>query len=152
MSNQGSGTVRPNLMNERRRFIRRVELLHVAAAACGVLLAFSLWSGDRLSGVVAGVLLGGANLRAMTLITERLTSSLDANGRNGALALLLGKLMLLIATVGAVMLLLKPDVLAFIAALSLAPAALLVVAAVARPDTSQDGGSAVSDQQPGEVL
>ena len=139
-------------MNERRRFIRRVEMLHAAAAVLGVLLAVSLLSGDRLSGVLAGVLLGGTNLRAMTLITERLTGSADANGRNGALALLLGKLMLLIATVGAVMLLLKPDPLAFIAALSLAPAALLVVAAVARPDTSRDDGDPVSEQQPSEVL
>ena len=152
MPSWGSGTVRPNLMNERRRFIRRVELFHAAAAAVGVLLALSLWSGDRLSGVLAGVLLGGANLRAMTLITERLTSSPDANGRNGALALLLGKLMLLIATVAGVMLLLKPDALAFIAALSLAPAALLVVAAVARPATAKADDSAVSDQRPSEVL
>ena len=122
------------------------------AAVAAVLLAFSLGSADRLYGVVAGVLLGGANLRAMTMITERLTQSPNADGRNSALALLFGKLFLLIGAVGAVMLLLKPDAIAFIAGLSLAPAALLVVAALARPRTNADDGSAASQQQPSEVL
>ena len=127
-------------------------MLHAMAAVVAVLLTLIFWSGDRLSGVAAGVLLGGANLRAMTLITERLTASPDADRRNSALALLLGKFVLLIGTVGAVMLLLKPDALAFIVALSLAPGALFLVAAVARPDANEDDGGTASEQRPSEVL
>ena len=139
-------------MNERRRFIRRVEVLHAVVAFVAVLLTLSFWSGDRLSGVLAGALLGAANFRAMAMITERLTGSASASGRNTALGLLFGKLFGLIAAVAAVLFVLQPDPLAFILGLSLAPAALLIVATVARPDTALDDEPTGAEPQPGEVL
>lgn len=139
-------------MNERRRFIRRVEVLHAAVAFAAVLLTLGFWSGDRLSGVLAGALLGAANFRAMSLITERLTSSTSAGGRNSALGLLFGKLFSLIAALAAVLFVLQPDPLAFIVGLSFAPAALLIVATVARPETASGDELTGAEQPPGEVL
>ncbi len=140
-------------MNERRRFIRRVEMLHALTALAAVGLAMMIWPGERWTGVLAGVLLGAANFRAMAMFTERLTSSTTAGGRNGALALLVGKIMALIVVIGVVMLILKPNPIAFILGVSLAPAALLIMAAIARPggaagqlDHAADGSNV------GEVL
>jgi hypothetical protein len=138
-------------MNERRRFIRRVEMLHALAALAAVGLALMVWPGERWTGVLAGVLLGAANFRAMAMFTERLTGSVNADGRNRALALLVGKLMALIVIVGVVMLILKPDPLAFILGISLAPAALLLVAAVARPGGASDLPDQGAGPNAGEV-
>jgi len=125
-------------------------MLHAVVALAAVGLALMAWPGERWTGVLAGVLLGAGNFRAMAMFTERLTSSVDADGRNRALTLLVVKLIVLIVTVGAVMLLLKPDPLAFILGLSVAPAALLIVAAVARPGSHEDVEPS-GKTNPGEV-
>ncbi|MEY3014822.1 MAG: hypothetical protein RIT45_3557 [Pseudomonadota bacterium] len=103
---------------------RKVEVLHLVVALVAVVVAAAIGSREVLIGLGAGFLLGGLNARALTALTRRMTST-DAQARGAASGLLFGKMLLLMGAVGAVLMLGKPDPVAFVVAISVAPAMML---------------------------
>lgn len=111
-------------MDARSRMLRKVEVAHAVIAVC-VVVAAAVWSDlPQLVGLGAGFVLGGLNARALAALATRMTS-VDAQARGAAAGLLMAKMLLLMAAVGAVLLLAKPDPVAFVIAISVAPAMLL---------------------------
>ncbi len=120
-------------MDVRRRFIRRIELTHLGLAAVACALAASLAGPAVLTGVALGAALGGLNFRALAILAARFTRAGDNAARAGSAGLLIFKMVALMAAVGVVFVLIEPDGVGFIAGISLAPLALIVVSMIARP-------------------
>ncbi len=125
-------------MDPRRQFIRRVEGLHAALGVVACVVAFLGWPTSIALGVFVGALLGGLNFRALALLAAKFTRVGDNAARSGAMGLIVVKLGAMMAAVGGVMVLVKPDVGAFLVGISLAPAALIGVALMARPVFDDD--------------
>jgi putative intracellular protease/amidase len=112
-------------MDARRRTLLRVELAHLALALVAVGVAL-VWAGDDVViGLGSGFVIGGLNARAMAMLAAGATSS-DAATRSRSAALLFVKMIALMTAVGGVLYALRPDVIAFVAAISAAPLLLLV--------------------------
>ena len=120
-------------MDARHRFIRRVELTHAALAVCAVGLAVANAEQAMWTGVLLGALLGGMNFRALAVLAARFTRTDNNAGRSGAMGLIIAKMMVMMAAVGAIMMFAKPDVGGFLVGISAAPVSLIAVAALARP-------------------
>ena len=117
-------------MSDRRSFIRKVERLHLLLAIVVCAIAVPIWADGRWMGLVAGAAIGGANFRALALLTARLTR-VDPTQRKIASMMLVGKLPMLLAAIGLVMWWLQPEPVSFVIGLSLAPVALVLVSAFA---------------------
>lgn len=120
-------------MDARHQFIRRVEGAHAVIAVVGVGVALALSSQALWSGVLLGTLLGGLNFRALALLAAKFTQTGDNAGRSGAVGLIVVKMAVMMASVGAVMVFAQPDAGAFVAGISAAPISLVLVSAIARP-------------------
>lgn len=123
----------------RRRFIFRVELMHVVLGAIGFGVALLMAPEPVWIGVGAGAAVAIANFHAMAGLLERLTMG-SMQSRSIAVGLLMVKLLVLGAAVLAILMLLSPDAAAFAGGLSATPLSLLLVSAFARP-------AAVSEEQ-----
>ena len=134
-------------MDARRRFIRRVEGAHAVLSVVAVSAAAFLHTRPVWTGVLLGALLGGMNFRALALLAARFTRTDDNAGRSGAMGLIIAKMAAMMAAVGAVMLLAKPDVGGFLVGISAAPVSLVIVAAIARP-TFDDASAAAAQPNP----
>ena len=135
-------------------FVATVERAHAVAALGGVLLAVALtWqqplgSVGHWSAVLAGVLLGGGNFHVLAWLTTRMLLSEAPASRNLAVVALVAKLGALALVMLAVFRLLQPDGPTLLAALSLAPVCLIVLAArrggrlgvTAAPSDAASGG------------
>lgn len=116
-------------MTHRRQLIRNVERSHaLVAGSLVVVAALTLPAGIWWS-LGVGALIGAANFRAMAAITDRLTQP-DLARRGGMGLWMAGKLLGLIAAVGATLWWLEPQPVGLVIGLSLAPACLMGVAAV----------------------
>jgi hypothetical protein len=121
-------------LTSRRRFIFRVELMHVVLGVLGFGAAFFMATEPVWIGAGAGAAVAIANFHAMASLLERLTMG-DMQSRSIAVGLLMVKLLVLGAAVLAILTLLSPDAAAFAAGLSVTPLSLLLVSAFARPTT-----------------
>lgn len=126
-------------MDSRRRFIRRIELVHVTIAAVACAVAGVTSSASVVMGVALGALLGGLNFRALAVLATRMTATDgDAATRSGSAALIILKMLAMMAAVGAVLVWIRPDGIGFIIGLSLAPLALLVGSFALLRDANKD--------------
>ncbi len=116
-----------------RRRLRQLELVHavVALLACGA--AALVFSAEVVRGIAFGAVLGGLNARALATLVGRITD-VDSTPA-GPMALIFLKMLLLLAAVGAVLLLANVDPIAFVAGISAAPLLWLIgsMAAASQP-------------------
>ncbi len=122
-------------VNEPRRRLRQLELVHavVAVLACGV--AAWIGSAEVVRGIAFGAVLGGLNARALAALVGRVTDA--ASPPAGPMALIFLKMLILLAAVGAVLLWANVDAAAFVAGISAAPLLWLLGSLVAASQPRQ---------------
>ena len=115
-------------------FVASVERLHLVLGVLAVLVAAAmtysaaLGSSGHWTAVLAGLLLGGANFRALAILTTRMLLSDEPSTRNTAIVMLSLKIGVLALLMMAVFRWVKPDGLTLLLALSLAPFCLVILA------------------------
>lgn len=110
----------------RKRFVSRVELLHVVFGLAGFATAFAMAAEPVWIGVGSGAAVALANFHAMAGLLQRLTTG-DMQARSLAVGLLMLKLLLLGGAVLAILTLLEADPVGFAVGLSVTPVSLLIV-------------------------
>lgn len=113
-------------MPQQPTLIAQVERLHVAVAAVAVVAGFVLGGRAAGLGLIAGALVGAANFRGLGILTQRFVGG-ETQSRNTAIGLLVVKFVLLAAVIGAIVTWLRPDMLALLLGLTLAPACLVAL-------------------------
>ncbi len=113
-------------MTQQPSLIAQVEKLHVVVALLAVLATVALAGKAQVAGMLAGALVGAGNFRALGVLTSRLVGG-ETGSRNAAIGLLLAKFTLLAALLGAIVTWVRPDIVALLIGLTLAPACLVVL-------------------------
>lgn len=113
----------------------RAEVTHAVLAAVATVAAVGLATRPTWLGLLAGAVIGGANLHLLGIIAQRITQGSTRSKGAAVLGLVL-KLGAVAAVLGATMFWLKPQPLALLVGLTLAPATLVAVAYLAAPDTT----------------
>jgi len=106
--------------------VKSVERLHLAVTALALLAAFGLGHRPHWLGILLGALIGGVNFRGLALVTQRLTS-VETQTKNGAIALLMGKFLLVGLAIAVILPAFKPNALTLLVGLSFAPVCLVLV-------------------------
>jgi len=95
-------------------------------ALAAVLASVALADQAHVAGMLAGALVGAANFRALGVLTARMVGG-ETNSRNAAIGMLVAKFILLAAALGAIVTWVRPDIVALLVGLTLAPACLVVL-------------------------
>lgn len=113
-------------MTQHPSLIVQVERLHVVVALAAVLVSVVVADKAHVAGMLAGVLVGGANFRALGMLTSRFVGG-ETSSRNAAIGLLVAKFAVLAAALGAIVTWVRPDIVALLIGLTLAPACLVAL-------------------------
>jgi hypothetical protein len=112
----------------------RAEVTHAVVAALATAVSAALATRSTWLGLLAGAVIGAANLHVLGLLAQRITQGSTRTKGAAVLGLVL-KMGAVAAAVAATMFWLKPQPLALMAGLTLAPATLVLVAYLAAPST-----------------
>lgn len=113
----------------------RAEVTHAVVSGVATAAAAAMASRPAWLGLLAGAVIGAANLHLLGLIAQRITQGSTRSKSAAVLGLVL-KMGAVAAAVAATMFWLKPQPLALMAGLTLAPATLVAVAYLAAPTTN----------------
>lgn len=119
---------------QRQSFVRRVDVMNWALSVVVVIGAVWTQPADIWRGVLAGAMVATVNFRVLAALVSRFISG-GVTNQSVAVAALMFKMLVLAAFLLVVLLLLKPDPVAMIVGLSVAPLSLLVVGLIAPHNT-----------------
>jgi hypothetical protein len=117
-------------------WISRVERAHLGVVLAAVVVATVFAPRPFWAGLLAGGLVGAANLRALAFLTGRMVAA-DRSARHAAIGLMLVKFAALAGAVAAILRWLDPDALALLIGLTLAPASLALGTALRSPEVTR---------------